>query len=55
VTDVVADLTAWAGPGSFEDDVSLVVIDWAGEAASAAGSVESQPCHTLDRSEVIVA
>ncbi len=31
VTDVVAELTAWAGPGSFEDDVSLVVIDWAGE------------------------
>jgi phosphoserine phosphatase RsbU/P len=30
VADVVAELTAWAGPGSFEDDVSLVVIDWAG-------------------------
>jgi phosphoserine phosphatase RsbU/P len=30
VTDVVADLTAWAGPASFEDDVSLVVIDWVG-------------------------
>jgi sigma-B regulation protein RsbU (phosphoserine phosphatase) len=28
--DVVTDLTAWAGPGSFEDDVSLVVIDWRG-------------------------
>jgi hypothetical protein len=28
---VVAELTAWAGPGTFEDDVSLVVIDWAGE------------------------
>ena len=31
VTEVVAELTAWAGSGSFEDDVSLVVIDWAGE------------------------
>lgn len=38
VTDVVADLTAWADPGSFEDDVSLVVIDWAGEASRAAGA-----------------
>lgn len=30
VTDVVGELTAWANPASFEDDVSLVIIDWVG-------------------------
>jgi sigma-B regulation protein RsbU (phosphoserine phosphatase) len=28
--EAVNDLTEWAGTGSFADDVSLVIVEWAG-------------------------
>jgi sigma-B regulation protein RsbU (phosphoserine phosphatase) len=34
VTEVANELAAWAGGGSFTDDVSLVVIEWLGTGAS---------------------
>jgi sigma-B regulation protein RsbU (phosphoserine phosphatase) len=30
VTEIVTDLSAWAGGGSFTDDVSLVIVEWLG-------------------------